>query len=157
MKNFLIFLFLGRRQFANGVPAFTHSKEGSYGIGERIQYFGQFDQSDISLFERGDYFASIYNIDQPDGKIFGQISLSCNLQKIDQFENGLNRPLTQEQYFEHFLDCEVPMGDLTHEHMYALSLSFYDDDFDAVFIGRTSFVEFGNMIIFQSRTLYSLF
>ena len=132
MKENIIkaFVWLGLFQLSPARPAFTHTKEGSYGNGEHIQFFGQFFPDDIQMFERGDFFVSVFDTGQIENTMSNRIPLQCTLSTVDTFENGFNRPLTQQQYFQHYLDCEASYGGMVHEQTYGLVLEYYDTSFE---------------------------
>ena len=84
---------------------FTHTREGSYGPGEDIEFHGKFDLADLDNLVNFDL--SIFDQSDKRTNLANRKRLDCSIETLDRFENGEARPLTQENYFNHYFKDSV--------------------------------------------------
>ena len=119
------FILLWLLKVSDGIPQFTNVKEGSYGVGEKIQFFGQFTANDDNILKAGNFSVELFDIENRNSYRVNQVPLSCTVAHVDRFENGEDRPLTQVKYFQRYLNCNVP-SELVHDTQYGLDFIYYD-------------------------------
>ena len=105
---------------------FTNSNEGSYGPDEKIEIFVK--SKSYVLFDHGKYFTELFDLDFG-YELENRIPIFCKLKKIDKFDNGDNRPLTQEKYFLKFLSCDFS-NELDNAKSFGFIFSYFDDQMD---------------------------
>ena len=110
-----------------GKIVFTHTKEGSYGPGETIQFYGRFSNADLDEVRYSNRL-NVFNTNGKSSDLNNRAALDCTIELIDTFENGQARPLTQEKYLEHFFSCD-PVAELEHGATYGLIFGYSSNGF----------------------------